>query len=806
MKKNCFYLLIIAILLAWVLGCSSSSSSDSSSSSVSGVASKGPLSGSEITFYKITNEGKPGEKLGSTTTDLSGNYKIDLAYSGPVLVIAKGGKYKDEATGEKVELKTELRAAIADASTTTKASITPLTEIAVQDAINSGGLKPEIIKASNKKIGQLVGDDTTDITSVMPFDPEDEGTAKTEIEKKYTLLLAGISQMLKEVEDLGKLMAEMSEDIKNGQLNNKAKSLNSAVEEYTTNNKSSKDWAKKTKDSLSEAITAAEKGFKPTGSLADAKKALIDFIKVFEKDETDLRLEDIESSLDEFLHFMNTMPDEPEAHLINSIAIILNLYNDPFVDKIKKEFDIFDLNDEGINEKISEFVKTLFTASGKENIESLIKSIEKKLELLKDELNQIKISDDEFFTLSLTGFDTIRFDKTDVLLIHAFVEGGLACVNLLQAHNLEVENWEFELNGEKYDYLTYDDYLIDSDLADKLFFNNNPKLLTFSESKNDELASLETNILNASKLFKEAINRIELPADPSKNSRAQHAFDITNTLEIEMLKQLAGVTLSNLETVLSDSSASFTLVDNKRKKDSQKYKVIGDYAYYTATHELYETEFKPNPFAREKELTIADFFKGKTDLRKLINNETDLYEPGTPELTKDSLEEIDYEWKIPAKELKKASITIDGKIDDWKEISPVFKDFGIEIKMAKSLEPSKLNFLINVYDEKEVSPNFYINIDYYKPFDYNYQYDDPKDLDLHVDGSYDDSKLSIDEKNSFLSDKPYELKSSGKSLEFAININNWNFLEDKMVTNVVMDLWDLEHNLNNYGYAEFKLY
>ena len=96
---------IILILISFLcIGCGSSSDSDGSTSTVSGVASKGPIEGGTVSAYKIVNGQKEG-LLGTAISSKDGSYSIDIgSYTGPVLIEITGGTYKDEASGNDIDL------------------------------------------------------------------------------------------------------------------------------------------------------------------------------------------------------------------------------------------------------------------------------------------------------------------------------------------------------------------------------------------------------------------------------------------------------------------------------------------------------------------------------------------------------------------------------------------------------------------------------------------------------------------------------------------------------------------------------
>ena len=146
------------------------------STQLSGVASKGPIANGTVTAFSIV-KGQKGDVLASTTSGGSGNYILNLgAYTGPVLLEVTGGSYKDEATGNTVSLASTLRSAIANVIPNKKsgttiivsASVTPLTESAVQNAVAAaGGLTAHNIQTANDDVKAQVGFDPV---STQPAD------------------------------------------------------------------------------------------------------------------------------------------------------------------------------------------------------------------------------------------------------------------------------------------------------------------------------------------------------------------------------------------------------------------------------------------------------------------------------------------------------------------------------------------------------------------------------------------------------------------------------------------------------------
>lgn len=199
-----------ALLSSFVLaacgggGGGSGSTSSSTSTELSGIASKGPVVNGTITAFSIVN-GQRGIVLASIKSGNAGNYTLNLGdYSGPVLLEVTGGSYKDEATGSTVALASTLRSAIANVipnksgSTLIKsASVTPITEAAVQNAVaDAGGLTPANIQTANDDVKTWLGFDPV---STQPADATNPASATASTAaKSYAVLLGTVSQYLKD--------------------------------------------------------------------------------------------------------------------------------------------------------------------------------------------------------------------------------------------------------------------------------------------------------------------------------------------------------------------------------------------------------------------------------------------------------------------------------------------------------------------------------------------------------------------------------------------------------------------------------
>jgi hypothetical protein len=160
-----------------------------------GVLAKGRVAGASVCAYRIT-DGKQGVQLGScTTTDTDGNFTIGFQdYAGEAMVQAKGGTYRDEATGASRTLTTlrAIRPGNLLAFNQNTVHITPLTELAVQRATALGSFSIERITQATRDVSQRFGG--FDLYDTTPADlMNTPGLSLGFPERAYGLALAGFS-------------------------------------------------------------------------------------------------------------------------------------------------------------------------------------------------------------------------------------------------------------------------------------------------------------------------------------------------------------------------------------------------------------------------------------------------------------------------------------------------------------------------------------------------------------------------------------------------------------------------------------
>lgn len=170
---------------------------------VSGSVTKGPVSGAVVTAYGITG-GQIGSQVGTTTTDASGNFTMNIgAYSGPLMMKVAGGSYTDEATGQMMsmavgDVMTAMLPSVNAGSSAGGVQITPLTAMAQAMAQQmSGGMTAANITAANQAMGSYFG--VSDILHVQPMNVLSPGSATgaNQDSRNYGMTLAAMSQYAK---------------------------------------------------------------------------------------------------------------------------------------------------------------------------------------------------------------------------------------------------------------------------------------------------------------------------------------------------------------------------------------------------------------------------------------------------------------------------------------------------------------------------------------------------------------------------------------------------------------------------------
>ncbi len=254
-------------------------------SSVSGIAAKGPISGGTVQISAL--DGQFAETVTTTTTKPDGTFgPVDIGeYNGNILITVTGGKYTDEATGNRVDNAT-LRTAVTGVAGDLSAATTPLTAIAVRLAELKGGLNSDTIKDANATLSTILG---VSIINATPCDVLDasKAAAASADEVNYGLILAAISEMAAPDPNnshtyddnynhtVAGVMAAIATDLQDATLNQTGADLKAALEAFlkSGNNKSGVDSLDETKlDNLIE-IYSANPAIPADADATDVEKA-----------------------------------------------------------------------------------------------------------------------------------------------------------------------------------------------------------------------------------------------------------------------------------------------------------------------------------------------------------------------------------------------------------------------------------------------------------------------------------------------------------------------------------------------------
>ena len=196
-------LTFVATSMFLFVGCGSSSTDMTQppgGGTISGVVTKGPVSGATMKALAISN-GTMGAQIGAGTTDGQGNFTVSIGdYSGPVMLQMSGGTYTDEATNTRMAMQagdvmTSLIPSVTAGSTMSGIQVTPLTAMAQLRAQNmAGGMTVANIGTANAEVGNYFS--VSDILHTMPMDPlvAGSGTTATQDAKNYGMTLAAMSQ------------------------------------------------------------------------------------------------------------------------------------------------------------------------------------------------------------------------------------------------------------------------------------------------------------------------------------------------------------------------------------------------------------------------------------------------------------------------------------------------------------------------------------------------------------------------------------------------------------------------------------
>ena len=170
---------------------------------ISGSVIKGPTANATVIAYAVS-AGQPGAQLGSATTDANGNFTLPIgSYTGPVMLQASAGTYRDEATGTLMtmaagDVMTAVLPSVASGAAVSGVQVTPVTSMAQTRAQQmTGGMTDANIAAANTAMGNYFS--VSDILHVQPMNPlvPGSGAGAGPDARNYGMTLAAMSQYAK---------------------------------------------------------------------------------------------------------------------------------------------------------------------------------------------------------------------------------------------------------------------------------------------------------------------------------------------------------------------------------------------------------------------------------------------------------------------------------------------------------------------------------------------------------------------------------------------------------------------------------
>jgi len=229
----------IAILTSLLAACGGGSSDSGTSniapaiteSTITGTASKGILQNALVTAYKITADGKKGDKLISATTNTDGAYSLKVSgYAGAVLLemtsdantkmlcdIPAGCESTTDFGKPVSAAGLTLQTVLSELKATNKTAITPFTHLAAKYAEQKGYNKANI-EAALTQIADLFN--LPALNETTPVNAAGDLSNATTTEQQYAVMNAAIAQLAGKVSDISAKLNALSVEInaKNGQL------------------------------------------------------------------------------------------------------------------------------------------------------------------------------------------------------------------------------------------------------------------------------------------------------------------------------------------------------------------------------------------------------------------------------------------------------------------------------------------------------------------------------------------------------------------------------------------------------------
>ena len=238
--------LSIAILTTLLAACGGGSSDSGTSNTtpavtegtITGTASKGILQKALVTAYKVTADGKKGDKLISAITNNDGTYSLKVSgYSGAVLLEMTSSSDTtmlcdntagcgEVAFGQAVSATSlTLQSVLPELKATNKTAITPFTHLASKYAEKNGYNKANI-EAALTQIADLFN--LPALNETTPVNAAGDLASATATEQQYAVMNAAIAQLAGTVANISTKLNELATEInsKSGQLQSSGAAAN----------------------------------------------------------------------------------------------------------------------------------------------------------------------------------------------------------------------------------------------------------------------------------------------------------------------------------------------------------------------------------------------------------------------------------------------------------------------------------------------------------------------------------------------------------------------------------------------------
>ena len=165
---------------------------------ITGKVAKGSVSGATVKFFALNADGTKGDLLGTTATNMDGNYTTAfMVPSSPMLAEASGGSYVNEVSGTTDILSGSDTLTAVLPAWTIQAAVTPLTHMAAARArtLAASGI-PLAVAVNASNIGVAQQYILSDILGTLPASANDatEVQASSREQRNYGIVLAGLAQ------------------------------------------------------------------------------------------------------------------------------------------------------------------------------------------------------------------------------------------------------------------------------------------------------------------------------------------------------------------------------------------------------------------------------------------------------------------------------------------------------------------------------------------------------------------------------------------------------------------------------------